>query len=173
MRRYSCCIAASIRFYYLYQSNHQVLTGPRPNLYYNATRGFIWAHIEPNCSIVAACLPTYGPLFMENKSLAGWWTSFRSFISLGSSQASSGYGLRARASAKEKHGVSSDSGLALEGKGSGQWQKLGRSDVTVNDTNNVINITGDTRSENDDLEAQCNSAEPLRITVKRGFGAEY
>lgn len=168
-----CCIAASIRFYYLYQSNHQVLTGPRPNMFYNATRGFIWAHIEPNCSIVAACLPTYGPLFMENKNLAGWWASFRSFISLGSSQASSSYGLRARAGVKEKPGAASDSGLPLDSKGSRHWQKLGKSDVTVNDTSNVVNITGDTRSEEHDLEAQHNGPEALRINVKRGFGAEY
>ena len=93
-------------------------------------------------------------------------------ISLGS-QPSSGYGSRSRPSVKEHDGVASQSGLVLDSKGSGHWQKLGTSDVAVGDGNNVVSITGETRSDNRDLEAQHSGTASLKINVKRGFGAEY
>ena len=164
---YSCCIAASIRIYYLYQSNHNVLRGRNENQYRYATGGFIWAHIEPNCSIVAACLPTYGPLFKDNQTFLGWWTSLRSFISSGS-QSSSGYRARGQASGKEHDGIVSESALALDRRHKGHWQKLDKSDTAVSDPNNTVIITGETRSKDHDLEAQHSEG----ITIARGFGTE-
>ena len=45
------------------------------------TSANIWQQIEPGCSIIAACLPTYGNLFAGKSSI---FTSYRSFFSLGS-----------------------------------------------------------------------------------------
>lgn len=58
------CVSATIRFVLLYNSIYR-LTDYGENQYSSITTAFIWAEIEPNTSVIAACLPTYGPLFRE------------------------------------------------------------------------------------------------------------
>lgn len=58
------CVSAIIRFVFLYNSIFR-LTNLGKNQYSTITRAFIWAEIEPNTSVIAACLPTFGPLFKE------------------------------------------------------------------------------------------------------------
>ncbi len=69
----------------------------------------------------------------------------------------------------------SEKALGPPAKGSGQWQKLGRTDSSDNDTRNVVDIAGGMKPEADDLEAQQKGTRttPLQIAVKRGFGTEY
>lgn len=58
------CISAIVRFVYLYNQTYRI-TNYGENQYSSITVAFIWAEIEPNMSIIAACLPVYGPLFKE------------------------------------------------------------------------------------------------------------
>jgi hypothetical protein len=58
------CISAIVRFIVLYKTIYR-LTDYGENQYSSITRAFIWAEIEPNTSVIAACLPTYGPLVKE------------------------------------------------------------------------------------------------------------
>lgn len=54
-----CCIAAALRIYFLVISGyHKRLPVPE-----DASQSVVWAQIEPNTSVLAACLPTYAPLF--------------------------------------------------------------------------------------------------------------
>ncbi|PSN61187.1 hypothetical protein BS50DRAFT_639440 [Corynespora cassiicola Philippines] len=71
------CVSAIIRFVFLYNSIYR-LTDYGKNQYSNITTAFIWAEVEPNTSVVAACLPTYGPLFKENKLFTRVYRSLRS-----------------------------------------------------------------------------------------------
>ena len=108
---------------------------------------------------------------MDNRSLPGWWTSFRSYITLGS-RSSSGYRSRSRPNVKKHNGAASETDLALDSKSNGRRQKLGRSDVTISKSHNVVHITSETTGpEHDDLEAQGNVPAHLKNNVKRGFGA--
>ncbi|KAF2470810.1 GPCR, PTH-type, partial [Lindgomyces ingoldianus] len=56
------CVSAIVRFVFLYNSIYR-LTSLGQNQYSSITTAFIWAEVEPNASVIAACLPTYGPLF--------------------------------------------------------------------------------------------------------------
>ncbi|KAF2794554.1 hypothetical protein K505DRAFT_374565 [Melanomma pulvis-pyrius CBS 109.77] len=56
------CVSAIIRFVLLYNSIYR-LSDYGKNQYSSITAAFIWAEVEPNTSVIAACLPTYGPLF--------------------------------------------------------------------------------------------------------------
>lgn len=58
------CVSAIIRFVFLVKSINR-LADLGQNQYNSITVAFIWAEVEPNTSVVAACLPTYGPLFKE------------------------------------------------------------------------------------------------------------
>ena len=173
----SCCIAAAVRFYTLYHSYHSPtapagkLTDPYGRLITsslkcriltrvteNATNGFIWAHIEPSCSVIAACLPTYGPFFINSRySLGGLLSSLRSFMSLGS-----------RSPSSREEGLISDpksSGQDLElSNGRNAWVKLDAG-------GNNVEIRGVSRNTSEsDLEEH--SAMPPRIQVRREFGSE-
>jgi hypothetical protein len=62
------CVSAIIRFVFLYNSIHR-LTDYGKNQYSSITVAFIWAEVEPNTSVIAACLPSYGPLFEQGAFL--------------------------------------------------------------------------------------------------------
>ncbi|KAH7117020.1 hypothetical protein B0J11DRAFT_593143 [Dendryphion nanum] len=66
------CVAAIVRFVFLHQTIYR-LKDYGSNQYSYITKAFMWAEIEPNTSVVAACLPTYGPLFQKMSS----WSEFR------------------------------------------------------------------------------------------------
>lgn len=55
----------------------------------NQAKQFVFMILEPNCSIIAACLPCYGPLVAGGRRPESLIRSFRSVFSLHSSKASS------------------------------------------------------------------------------------
>ncbi|KAL5405481.1 hypothetical protein PMIN06_003748 [Paraphaeosphaeria minitans] len=59
------CISAIVRFVLFYQSING-LSDLGKNQYSSITNAFIWSGIEPSTSVIAACLPTYGPFFRES-----------------------------------------------------------------------------------------------------------
>jgi hypothetical protein len=65
------CISAVVRFIFFYRSAYR-LTGVGYNNYAVIADSFIWAEVEPNTSVIAACLPTYGPLFREGGLFPRW-----------------------------------------------------------------------------------------------------
>ncbi|KAI1355955.1 hypothetical protein F5Y01DRAFT_268129 [Xylaria sp. FL0043] len=71
-----CVIAAVVRLILLYENLHNI-TADRGLIYLQDTI-FIFKVIEPNASIIAACLPTYGPL------VKGW--NAPKFVSLNKSK---------------------------------------------------------------------------------------
>lgn len=105
IHRNSCCIAAIIRLVYLEKSIRGVL-GAEQNICSSnpsyqclfpvlitlspvlQSRQFVFLIIEPNCSIIAACLPTYGPLFAGGRGLSSIVNSVRSVFSLRSTTSS-------------------------------------------------------------------------------------
>lgn len=154
-----------------------VTNSTKVNRYSNATNEFVWAHIEPSCSIVAACLPTYGSFFAGNHTFEKFLTGFRSFISrpagsypsrrsAGVSGGSSGGG----GSKNSKGGAArSDTGLTTDSKtNNGKWLNLG-------DTNSV-DVAGGAAGELKGLDLEAQELEgggaPLQIAVTRGFGTE-
>ena len=184
--RKSCCIAAALRFYFLYQSEQAqagsknygtsshaylvcscTMTKTYSLLPGDATRGYIWSHIEPNCSIVAACLPTYGNLFTGKHTI---FSSLRSFFTLGSRYGSSNSKTRGGDNPSE----TSILGTANKSNNSRKaWQKLDRSI-----DNNIVEITAPAPAQradidgNEDLEAGMDSVRLVRIDITREFGSE-
>ncbi|KAF2639389.1 hypothetical protein P280DRAFT_481521 [Massarina eburnea CBS 473.64] len=77
------CISAIVRFVLFYQSIHG-LTDFGKNQYSSITNAFIWSEIEPNTSVIAACLPTYGPFFRENGIMPKFIHSMRSTFGMSS-----------------------------------------------------------------------------------------
>ncbi|PVH94064.1 hypothetical protein DM02DRAFT_618862 [Periconia macrospinosa] len=57
------CVSAIVRFVFFYNNAYKLDSNYGRNTYSSITVAFIWAEIEPNCSVIAACLPTYGPYF--------------------------------------------------------------------------------------------------------------
>ncbi|ORY13611.1 hypothetical protein BCR34DRAFT_599781 [Clohesyomyces aquaticus] len=112
------CVSATIRFVLLYRSIYR-LTSLGQNQYSSVTKAFIWAEVEPNASVIAACLPTYGPFFSETGIVSSFIRSLRSawYTSTGSrkgvrgsnvarSQSSGYYELDRSNSGKGAHGES-------------------------------------------------------------------
>ncbi|KAF2273323.1 uncharacterized protein EI97DRAFT_461205 [Westerdykella ornata] len=80
------CVSAIIRFVFLYNSIYR-LTDFGQNQYSSITVAFIWAEVEPNTSVIAACLPTYRPLFKNGVLLPRMVSSMRSALGLPAKQA--------------------------------------------------------------------------------------
>ncbi|CAG8952290.1 hypothetical protein HYFRA_00001033 [Hymenoscyphus fraxineus] len=80
-----CVVASAVRIYYVYQflnfdnKSRAASFGP---VIANIT---IWSTIEPACSVIAACLPTFGPLSQKGRSPESLVASIRSALSLRSS----------------------------------------------------------------------------------------
>ncbi|KAJ5938241.1 hypothetical protein N7454_004583 [Penicillium verhagenii] len=62
-----CCISSTIRLYYIYIDIAQSTATTGTNRYSLVTTAFTWGTIEPNVSVIAACLPTYGHFFGGNE----------------------------------------------------------------------------------------------------------
>lgn len=80
-----CVVAEILRIYYLYRYLYI-----KPNGHINAfspvmSNIIIWSRIEPCCSVVAACLPTIGPLVKGGRSPESLVHSIRSLFSMRSS----------------------------------------------------------------------------------------
>lgn len=65
--------------------------------------------------------------------------------------------------------MGSDSGLVMDRKRNGYWQKLERSDV--GDTgNHSVDIEGGLQTNSEHLETTHEGVTPMKIAVTRGFG---
>ena len=147
------------------------------NRYNYATKEYIWAHIEPNCSIVAACLPTYAPILPGKASFEKWIDILRSFTSLGSRSTNS-YASRSGRDVRKDHNTGSNSGLVLDSKSNGKWQKLdpGSLDGTYEHSVDIAGVPMMGREDlgaltgQEDIEAGSHGIAPLKIAVTREFG---
>lgn len=57
-----CVVSASVRFYYAHLQLDVVFSATAQDKAHITVKSSLWSKIEPSASIVAACLPTYGPL---------------------------------------------------------------------------------------------------------------
>lgn len=79
-----CCVSSAIRFYFLYSQIRQVTSGQG---YRKITTAYIWGTVEPNTSIIAACLPCYAPLFVKGQGISTLLANFGSLFSSGRNKA--------------------------------------------------------------------------------------
>ena len=179
---HSCIIAAALRIYYVDASNKRVWQKSGRSLYYGATQEFIWAHIEPSCSILAACLPTYAPLFAGNKGLercmeyfvnanrtmGRWVSSLTSLNSYGRRSS----GNQSRENSRGRGGNASDDESLVNSVRDRHLQKAYIPELQTGDNYQMVTITGGTGAKEGDLEAQRESSGPLKIAVKKAFGTE-
>ncbi|KAF1940881.1 hypothetical protein EJ02DRAFT_405740 [Clathrospora elynae] len=77
-----CCIAAIVRLILLHQAIEKVLHSQGYGQVYIQSRNCVFMILEANCSIIAACLPCYGPLFRGGRSQGSLVASVRSMFSL-------------------------------------------------------------------------------------------
>ncbi|KAL7917298.1 hypothetical protein ACQKWADRAFT_45738 [Trichoderma austrokoningii] len=76
-----CCISSAVRFYYIRTEIVQTTASMGADRYLNMSAAFIWGTIEPNASIIAACLPCYAPLFVKLGGLPTLLANFGSLFS--------------------------------------------------------------------------------------------
>ncbi|KUI58939.1 hypothetical protein VP1G_06167 [Cytospora mali] len=147
-----CCIASIVRLVLLKRSLAIIVDDPDQNIYLQANI-IIWKIIEPNMSIVSACLPCYGP-FLNSRTAESIVRSVRSAISLrslrsgnrGSGNGSQGSGGR-KNTAKTINDPTSESQIELSHQnwpGNGQmssWVNTGKQGKLSTDTNAVEEVT--------------------------------
>ncbi|KAF2689800.1 hypothetical protein K458DRAFT_358875 [Lentithecium fluviatile CBS 122367] len=134
------CVSAIIRFVLLYRSIYR-LTDYGENQYSSITQAFIWAEIEPNTSVIAACLPTYGPLFKEGGLVPFIWQSVRSSLGL-----SSGTG---RDTGRSATGDTTAVGYYELDKVT-SYSKSGGDILTDKATTNAVTVTSQSEQEDED-----------------------
>ncbi|KAF2967057.1 hypothetical protein GQX73_g6513 [Xylaria multiplex] len=76
-----CCVSSAVRFYYLYSEISLTSIEMGPRRYLKVSTAFIWGTIEPNTSIIAACLPCYAPLFPKGRGLSTLLANFGTLFS--------------------------------------------------------------------------------------------
>ncbi|KAI1465651.1 uncharacterized protein F4812DRAFT_105310 [Daldinia caldariorum] len=76
-----CCVASAIRFYYLEEEISATVVSTGQDRYLRSVTAFIWGTVEPNTSVIAACLPCYAPLFAKHRGLPTLFASFGSLFS--------------------------------------------------------------------------------------------
>ncbi|KAH6640282.1 hypothetical protein F5144DRAFT_559867 [Chaetomium tenue] len=81
-----CAVAAIVRTVLLDQSIREVVSSDGYDRVANQSRQYIFMVLEPNCSILAACLPTYGPLLSGGRAPESIVRSVRSVFSLRSAR---------------------------------------------------------------------------------------
>ncbi|KAM3067065.1 hypothetical protein ACMFMG_011738 [Clarireedia jacksonii] len=78
-----CVICSSVRFYYSYKQLKVLVVATAHTKAIITINTAMWSKMEPSASIIAACLPTYGPL-LNSSSLASVLKSARCFFSFSS-----------------------------------------------------------------------------------------
>ena len=173
----SCVVAATVRLVYVVQLNQNYI--PSTDVYISKAIGnpleyvasanisqdsllqlTIWSDIEPCCSIIAACLPTLGPLFREGRSPESLVSSILSKIS--SRNVS-----KSRFSTKQQiHSGSNDSRGFDSAEAKQQWQNM---------QNKMPNINSRPAVSTADVEKGRTPSSFVidhGISVERSFGAE-
>ncbi|KAI1373813.1 hypothetical protein F4677DRAFT_428336 [Hypoxylon crocopeplum] len=120
-----CCVAAVVRLVFLDQSVRAVVESE--NNVYLQSKQYIFLILEPNCSIIAACLPCYGPLFVGGRAPESLVRSVRSILSLGSLGSKGSNGSRNASNSNPERGVpQTDSQIELRIQ---QWPGKVQQDV--------------------------------------------
>jgi hypothetical protein len=132
-----CVVAASVRFYYAYCQLSVVFIATAQEKGTITVQASLWSKIEPSASIIAACLPTYGPLF-NNRGLSTMIRSTFSFFSISSRTASS-----SNASKDVNHSNKL-------GEKNGKWYELTPSNKTDIESSSTQSLT---RPENGHIRA--------------------
>ena len=78
--------------------------------------------------------------------------SLRSFMSLSGHSKGSSHLWSRSSNERKKGGSDSESGLVIDGQGSGHWQKLGKMDDGDLIAHNVVDIAGGPTTEVEDLK---------------------
>ncbi|KAI4157563.1 MAG: hypothetical protein LQ342_008185 [Letrouitia transgressa] len=76
-----CVVCASVRFYYANLQLTAVFTATQTEKATITVNSSLWSKLEPSASIIAACLPTYGPL-VKNRTIGSMVKSAAGFFSL-------------------------------------------------------------------------------------------
>jgi hypothetical protein len=87
-----CAVAAIVRTVLLDQSIREVVASVSYTKVASQSRQYIFMVLEPNCSILAACLPTYGPLVSGGRAPESLVRSVRSVFSLRSARSNNSAG---------------------------------------------------------------------------------
>ncbi|KAI1170443.1 hypothetical protein F4777DRAFT_583897 [Nemania sp. FL0916] len=75
-----CCVSSGVRFYYLYSEISQTTADTGMSRYLKVSTAFVWGTVEPNTSIIAACVPTYAPLFAKDRGISTLLANFGSLF---------------------------------------------------------------------------------------------
>ncbi|KAF2732224.1 hypothetical protein EJ04DRAFT_566122 [Polyplosphaeria fusca] len=130
-----CVVAASVRFYYSYRQLSLVFVTTAQEKGTITVKASLWSKIEPSASIIAACLPTYGPLF-SNFGMSSMIRSTLSFFSISSRTAGSS-------------NFSKDANYNNHpGDKNGKWHELTPSNKTEIESSSTQSLT---RPENGDI----------------------
>lgn len=76
-----CVVCASVRFYYAHLQLDVVFSATAQDKANITVNSSLWSKLEPSASIIAACLPTYGPI-MQKRSFRSIFKSAVSFFSV-------------------------------------------------------------------------------------------
>ncbi|KUI67227.1 hypothetical protein VM1G_02944 [Cytospora mali] len=114
-----CCVSSAVRFYYLYSEIYGATALTGPDRYMKTSTAFIWGTVEPNASIIAACLPCYAPFFTKGQGLPSLFAKFGSFFS-------SGRGNKAKAteSSDDTFPLGSDGSYQLREPKNRPWERV-------------------------------------------------
>ncbi|MCJ1438188.1 hypothetical protein MMC27_007575 [Xylographa pallens] len=98
------------------------------------TNGFIWSNIEPNCSVIAACLPTYGPIFAGRRQKGGisFFSSLRARILSLSGGSSKGGSKGSKGGSKNSSGLDARGHLSDRLSSDGSETLITSSDLSMN-----------------------------------------
>ncbi|OTA60395.1 hypothetical protein K449DRAFT_435499 [Hypoxylon sp. EC38] len=140
-----CCVAAAVRLALVYRVLSEVLsTGTAVSL---QSLQFVFLMVEPHFSIIAACLPCYGPLIEGGRSPDSLVRSVRSIISL-ASRRSSPNNSKDRSAVRLPSNNDSHININLQGDNGGKWPQENTTRIHIG--------SGDTRSHgtsgDDDIE---------------------
>lgn len=144
-----CVVAASVRFYYSYRQLNAVFVATAQEKGTITILSSLWSKIEPSTSIIAACLPSYGPLF-ANRGMPTMIRSTLSFFSIRSRTAGS--------SNFSKNAINSDNPSDKNGK----WHELTPSNKTDIETSSTQSLT---RPENGYIRATSEIKQTHQTTI--------
>lgn len=112
-----CCVSSIVRFYFLYSEINGAIAVTGPDRYLKTSTAFIWATVEPNTSIIAACLPCYAPFFAKGRWLPSLWASFGGLFSRGSKA-------KAKHSGDDTFPLGSDGSDQIQGNKHRPWELI-------------------------------------------------
>ncbi|MCJ1373425.1 hypothetical protein MMC20_004653 [Loxospora ochrophaea] len=152
-----CVVADSVRFYYGYKEVAVAVSSSGNDRYYLSRKVWLWDRITPCSSIVAACLPTYGPLIRG--------TNFSSIFSTAASWFSISSTKQSATTKKATCDSSPSSGTVNSRQAVRSWQRLhddkASGDTSV--TSNNMELESQIRTPSRDDQVQVTSTFDLEV----------